>query len=115
MAKSRAKSDASYEGRLLLAINAINSKQITKIREAARLYDVSRTTIQDRLKGIQPAPQLGILRRKFTPTEEEIMRNWILSLERRGVPPRPCMLAQIANLLLAERDATQIPKKIGVN
>jgi predicted HTH domain antitoxin len=39
------------EGRLVLAINAIKKQQITKIREAARLYDVPRSTLQARLQG----------------------------------------------------------------
>lgn len=51
----------------------------------------------------------------MTPREESPLHNWVLSLERRGVPPRPRMLQEMANILLAERDLTKSPKKVGVN
>lgn len=39
------------EGRILLAISSLEKKETTTIREAARLYDVPRTTLQRRLNG----------------------------------------------------------------
>jgi hypothetical protein len=45
MGKSRGKSDPSYEGRLSLAVDAVKNKKIKNVREAARLYDVGRTTL----------------------------------------------------------------------
>jgi len=62
-----------------------------------------------------PAREAGIPRRKLTPTEENALRSWVFSLERRGVPLRPSILGEMANILLAERDLTKSPKKIGVN
>jgi hypothetical protein len=51
----------------------------------------------------------------MTPTEDSPLHNWILSLERRGVPPRPRMRQEMANILLTERDPNKSPKKVGVN
>jgi hypothetical protein len=39
------------EGRLVLAINVLKKNQITKICEAARVYDVPESTIRDRIRG----------------------------------------------------------------
>ncbi|KAI7968275.1 hypothetical protein EIK77_010445 [Talaromyces pinophilus] len=115
MGKSRTKSDPSYEGRLSLAIDALKNEKLDKIRHVARLYDVSEATLRRRLKGTKSPREAGIPRRKLTPTEEIVLRDWIYSLERRGVPPRPRMLGEMANILLAERDLTKTPQKIGVN
>lgn len=115
MGKSSAKSDPSYEARLSLAIDAFKNQKLEKLRHAARLYDVSEATLRRRLKGTKSPREAGIPRRKLTPTEEIVLRDWIYSLERRGVPPRPRMLGEMANILLAERDLTKAPKEIGVN
>ena len=115
MGKSSAKSDPSYEGRLSLAIDALKNQKLEKLRHAARLYDVSEATLRRRVKTTKSPREAGIPRRKLTPTEEIVLRDWIYSLERRGVPPRPRMLGEMANILLAERDLTKTPKKIGVN
>ncbi|EED21178.1 pogo transposable element, putative [Talaromyces stipitatus ATCC 10500] len=111
MVKSRTKNDPSYEGRLSLAIDALNNEKITKLRDAARTFDVSLTTLRRRLKGSVPAHNASITRRKMTPTEEAVLRGWVFSLERRGVPPRQHMLHEMANILLAQRDPTKIPEK----
>jgi hypothetical protein len=42
---------AAQQGRLVLAINALKNKQIAKIREAARVYDVPESTLRDCLRG----------------------------------------------------------------
>ena len=115
MGKSRTKNDPGYEGRLSLAIDALKTQKTKDLRSTARLYDVSKSTLQRRLNGTIPASEAGIARRKLTPTEESVLRSWIFSLERRGVPPRPHMLGEMANILLAERDLTKTPKKVGAN
>ena len=39
------------EGRILLAIQAIKKQEITSIREIARVFNIPRTTLTDRLPG----------------------------------------------------------------
>ena len=46
---SKPSNSVEKEGKLLLAISALKKKEISNIREAARLYDVPRSTLQDRL------------------------------------------------------------------
>jgi predicted HTH domain antitoxin len=40
------------EGRILLAIDAIQKQEITSLRRAAEVYDVPRSTLTSRLHGI---------------------------------------------------------------
>uniref|UniRef100_A0A093VAB5 HTH CENPB-type domain-containing protein n=1 Tax=Talaromyces marneffei PM1 TaxID=1077442 RepID=A0A093VAB5_TALMA len=115
MTKKRTKSEPSYEGRISLSIDAVKNKKTKTIRQTARLFDVSEATLRNRLKGGITSKEAGIDRRKLTPTEEIALRNWILSLERRGLPPRREMAREMANVLLAERDKTKPPKKVGIN
>jgi hypothetical protein len=115
MGKSRIKNDPSYEGRISLAIDALKNAKIEEVRRAARLFDVSEATLRRRLKGNIPSAQAGALRQKLTPIEEESLQSWILSLERRVLPPRHQMLHEMAVILLRERDPTKVPKKTGHN
>ena len=47
----RSKDLTEQEGRLLLAIQAFKNKEISSIREAARRFNIPRSTLQDRLNG----------------------------------------------------------------
>ena len=91
------------EERLLLAISALENKQIRNIREAARAYNVPRTTLQRRLNGHTSRSETRANSHKLTQNEEESLVQWILSLDRRGAPPRPSHIQEMANILLAER------------
>ena len=51
---------------------------------------------------------------KLTEIEEESLRKWILSLDSRGVAPRPSTVREIADLLLAARGSTP-PPSVGQN
>jgi signal recognition particle subunit SEC65 len=42
---------AEKEGRIILAISALKNLEIRNIREAARVYNVPCSTLQDRLRG----------------------------------------------------------------
>ncbi|KAJ5223494.1 hypothetical protein N7468_008036 [Penicillium chermesinum] len=44
----------SEEGKLALAVNAIRNKQIPSIRQAARVYEVDKSMIRNRLRGVKP-------------------------------------------------------------
>jgi hypothetical protein len=44
--------------------------------------------------------------RKLTPIEELAIVQYILNLDSRGFPPWPQAVQEIADLLLAERDAS---------
>ena len=45
--------DPGQDGRLELAIRAIQTGQITSVQKVAHLYEIPRTTLRDRLKGVE--------------------------------------------------------------
>jgi hypothetical protein len=83
------------EGRILLAIQAIKNKEISAVREAARLFDVPETSLRRRLKGHKTRSETGVNSHKLTEIEEESLQKWILSIDSRGAPPRPSSVRQI--------------------
>ena len=62
-----------------------------------------RSTAQRRQQGI--APQLGHIasNRRLTPAQEESLKQWILSRDQRGMPPRIATLQEMAGVLAAQR------------
>ena len=88
------------EGRLLLAIQAFKNQEISSIREVARRFSVPETTLRRRLKGVQSRAICRANSSKLTEIEEESLQKWILSIDSRGVAPRPSIVREIADLLL---------------
>lgn len=107
--------DLGQEGRLELAIQAIQKGHITSVQKVAQLYNVPRTTLRDRLKGIQQRAIAHRTERKLTETEEETLLQWILIMDKRGTPLRPSTVQDMANLLLANRDSSKPLSTVGVN
>ena len=98
---------ASYkEGRLELAIQAYQQGKFQSYRAAAKAYDVPRSTLQTRIAGTQV--QLGSTskNRLLTPTEEEILKQQILSMDRRGMPPTLESVRRMAGLLATQHGYT---------
>ena len=89
------------EGRVLLAAQAIKKQEISTIREAARHFNVPKSTLSTRLQGIQNRANSRANSHKLTEIEEQSLYNWILSLDDRGAAPRPSTVRETANLLLA--------------
>ena len=113
-ARQNSKKSAEQEGRILLAISALEKQEICTIREAARVYNVPRSTLQDRLRGKVFRAEKRANLYKMTQNEEESLVRWILSLDRRGAPPQPSDAREMANILLAGRGTAPI-QSVGVN
>ena len=47
------RNSSEQEGRILLAIQAFKNKEISSIRDTARRFNIPRSTLCDRLHGIQ--------------------------------------------------------------
>jgi hypothetical protein len=75
-------------GRLILAINAHKHGQTTSFRKATDAYDVPRTTARRRIAGIAPKRGSAESNRCLAPAQEESLKQWILSMDQRGMPPR---------------------------
>ena len=96
------------EERLVLAISALKNKQIRNITEAARYFSIPRSTLRDRINGYSSRAETRANNHKMTQNEEESLVQWILSLDRRGAPPRPSYIREMANILLAGRGTAPI-------
>jgi DDE superfamily endonuclease/helix-turn-helix, Psq domain/Tc5 transposase DNA-binding domain len=102
------------EGRILLAIQAIKTKEKLSIRQAARHFNVPHTTLYARLHGRETRVDLRVNSHKLTQIEEDSLKKWILSMDSRGAAPRPTTVREMANILLAARGATP-PLTVGEN
>ena len=115
MPAPRRRQTSNQEGKILLAIQAFKSGQISSIRKAAALYDVPYTTLQNRLNGRTTRENSQLRNRKMTLAEESFLEKWILSMDERGQPPRVSTVHATANLILANRDPTVTPPTVGIN
>jgi hypothetical protein len=100
--------DALYkEGRLDLACQSYKQGNFQSVLGAATSFDIPNTTLRRPLRGIQPKRGSIAKNRLLTPTEEETLESWILSMDQRGMPLRLAAVRQMAGLLLAQRDLSR--------
>jgi hypothetical protein len=105
---------AKQEGRILLALQAVQKGQIKSLYAAAKLYDIPYTTLYDRATGTSPRVDKRWHSHKMTQLEEDSLTEWILSMDSRGAAPRPSTVREMANILLATR-GIHPPPTVGVN
>ena len=96
-------SRVSQEGRLQLAIKALDDGLITSIKDTARTYDVPYSTLRTRRNGITARSETRLNCQKLFDLEDDMLVQWILDVDSRGYAPRPENIRRKANLLLAER------------
>ena len=72
-----------------------------------------RTTARCRAAGTAPKRGSVTSNRRLTPAEEESLKQWILSMDRRGIPPRIATVRQMANILVTAHAGSTILKPIG--
>ena len=102
------------EGRILLAIKAIQNGQIPSVAAAARSFDVPRSTLRARLTGRTNRSDARPNGHKFTETEEESIQDWLISMDSRGGALTVEMLRDMANLLL-QRRGNDTPQTVSKN
>src|SRR5450432_2699984 len=91
------------EGRIALAIQAFKRGQFKSLKASTESYDVPYSTVYNRVNGRPSRRDSEPRNRKLTTTEESTLVQWILSMDQRGLPPRPDSVRQMANLLLEKR------------
>ncbi|KAL3713144.1 hypothetical protein TMatcc_001847 [Talaromyces marneffei ATCC 18224] len=101
---------AQIEGKIQLAISDLKNGRILNIREATRIYDIPRTTLRDRLKGIEYKGEKRANHHKLTQSEEDSLVKWVLDLDRRGLPPRHSLVREMVNYLLLQHGKPQVGK-----
>ena len=109
-----AQKSANQEGKILLALDDIKNGRVESIRAAAKLYAIPRTTLQHRAVGRLPRVDVRPSGYKLTQYEEDSLTEWIISIDTRGTAPRPSIVREMANILLATRGEDP-PATVGKN
>ncbi|KAJ0135028.1 import protein 1 [Fusarium oxysporum f. sp. albedinis] len=104
-------SQPSNEARILLALQALQNNPKLRLRRAATIYKVGYSTLRDRRNGIQSRSDWVPKSRKLSDLEEQIIVQFLLDLDSPGFPARLRFVEEIANSLLADRDASPVGKR----
>ena len=99
------------EAQVQLALQAMQNDSKLSLRAAAKIYSVHHTKLSRRQRGRQSRRDITANSRKLTNLEESVIVQYILDLDSKGFPPRLSGVEDMANRLLAERDA----RHVGVN
>ena len=94
---------SNLEGRIALAIQALQSNQILSVRAAATTYDVPNSTLQRRYSGARSRRETRPVACKLTQNEEDVLLQRILDLDAQGFPPQLSIVRDIANIILSSR------------
>lgn len=93
-----------------LATEAYFKHDFKSIRQAAAAFDVPKSTLIDRIRGVRPLQESQIRNQKLTPVEELALVEWVLSMDERGMPPSISYARYIANTPLAGRGLEEVRK-----
>jgi hypothetical protein len=96
------------EAAILLAISAINNRQIPNVCRAAATYNVPESTLRDRLAGKASRRDCQPNMKKLTNPKEEAIIKHVLDLNLRGFLPSLNDVRYMANKLLAKRGAQPV-------
>ena len=86
----------------------IDHNQFKSVRKAVQVFKVPRTTVRRRRAGIAARRDCEPNSKKLSKLEEEVITEYILNLDSRGFSPSLGAVRDMANRLLAERDAGQV-------
>jgi hypothetical protein len=100
------------EGRIALAVSAMQKKQLSSRRQAAAIYNAPESTMRSRQKGIPPRLGSRSKFRLLLEAEESVLLSWIYSMERRGFPPFLIDIRRMAQSLI-DRRGSRVSKPVG--
>ena len=103
-------SQSNDEAKILLTLQALQNDPKLSIRGAASIYQVCHQKLGRRQRGMQSRRDWVPKSRKLSDLEEQIIVQFILDLDSRGFPPRLRDVEEMANRLLADRDAPPVGK-----
>ncbi|KAM5529934.1 transposase [Fusarium oxysporum f. sp. phaseoli] len=108
-------SQPAKEARVILTLQALQDDPKLSIRRAAQIYEVNRNTLSNRKNGIKPRRDIMSNLRKLSKLEEETVLQNTLDLDSRGLPCRISVVEDMANRLLADRNAPPVGKRWAIN
>ncbi|KFY73667.1 hypothetical protein V499_06259 [Pseudogymnoascus sp. VKM F-103] len=103
------------ERELTLAIQAIQRDPTLRLYAVAKTYSVDHRKLARRLHGMQPRRDIIANSRKLSNLEESVLVQHILNLAAKGFPPRMSIVEDMANRLLATRDAPRVGSRWASN
>ena len=98
------------QGRIELALQALQYKQFRSADGAATTFNVPARTLRRRVNGTKGRRDCTPNCKKLTLTEEQTIVQYILDLNARGFAPRLCEVADMADKLLDARGRKPIGK-----
>ncbi|KAF4417492.1 hypothetical protein FACUT_12155 [Fusarium acutatum] len=104
-------SRSNKESQIVLALQAYQADPKLSLRRAAFIYNVYFQTLHHRSQGRQARSDCIPNSRKLSDLEEQIIVQYILNLDSRGFPSRLRDVEEMANRLLADRDASPVGKR----
>jgi hypothetical protein len=107
--------EANQEGKILLTLQALQNNPKLSAQGATKIYKVNPRTLQRRRRGIQSRRDIIHRLRKLSKSEEDILLQSILDQILRGFPPQIRIIEEMANQLLADRDALPVGKRWAIN
>ena len=97
---------AKNESQIILTLSAMENGPNLSARAAAEIFAVHRQTRSKRRYGVQSRRDSSVNSRKPSDLEENAILKYVLDLGSRGLPPQNAAVEDMANRLLAERDAS---------
>jgi hypothetical protein len=115
MATPQRNNSIEKEGRIALALQALQKDTNQSIRAIARSYEIPESTLRTRYRGTQPKCEILSPLRKLKLSEETALVQWILNLDQRGFPPQIIDVRRMADTLLAARGENPPVRPVGKN
>jgi hypothetical protein len=103
------------ESQIMLALGALKNDPNLSARAAAMIYSVDPRKLQRRQHGMPSRRDIAANSRKLTDLEERAIVQYVLDLDSRSFPPRLRDVEDMANKLLADRDASPVGKRWASN
>ena len=94
---------ADREKRICEALKQYKLRKFSSYRAAARVFNVSHSTLADRAKGIKPRNQAHEDEQILTNEEETELVRWISRLTICGYPPKPYSIREMAEAIRTRR------------
>jgi hypothetical protein len=88
------------ESMLQLALTDLESGKYTSIRQAAKAYNVPRSTLADRQHGKPLRSAAHEQQQRLTPAQEEFLTEWILEQDLQGFAPSHTRVREMAARIL---------------
>ena len=85
-----------------VAQNILGVDKYTSIRQAAKAYNVPRSTLADRQHGKPPRSAAHEQQQRLTPAQEEFLTEWILEQDLQGLAPSHTRVREMAKIYSPE-------------